>query len=145
MADQSSEGLVSRGGEVADAVGVRLDARFDDLQELAGSRRPTVDMEKPVESSRPGREIGKSFGGDKSPGVQGTQLKAVRARSHSGVAGPAKSQSKNPVSLPWCQAALYVAASLWAMIRPGDQVPPPRQALGSPGQAPGPPRQMAPG
>ena len=37
---------------------------------------------------------------------RGTQLKAAKARSHAGVAGPAKSQSKNPASLPWCQAAL---------------------------------------
>ena len=50
----------------------------------------------------------------------GTHADAVNARSHSGVPGPAKSQSKKPPRPSRFQQALYGAASLWQM-----NVPPP--------------------
>jgi hypothetical protein len=106
LAEQSPEYLVSGGGEIADSVGMGLDARSHDCEEFRFGCRPAVGAEEPAEPTGPGGEVGKPLGGDNVPGVQRTQLKTAKARSQAGVAGPAKSQSKNPVSVPWCQAAL---------------------------------------
>ena len=106
LAEQPPGHLVTRGGEAADSVGVGLDTRSHHVEELRFGGRPAVRAQEPAESAGPGREVAEPLGGDDVPGVQGHQLKAAKARSHSSAAGPAKSQSKNPASVPWCQAAL---------------------------------------
>ncbi len=89
LAEKSPVCPVASCGEGADAVGVGLGARLDHFEELSGRCRPAIDTEEPLEPTGSGREVSEPLGGGNMLGVQGTQAKAVRARSHCGVAGPA--------------------------------------------------------
>jgi hypothetical protein len=108
LAEQSRGHLVSCGGEVANAVGVGFGACLDHLEELCrrllASRRY---VEEPLEPAGPGGEVGESGGGGDVPGVQGHPTEGGEGQIPCWrVTGPAKSQSKNPASVPRCQAAL---------------------------------------
>ena len=67
LAEEAHERRLSRGGAVADAVGVGRDARLDHIEELSGSCRPAIGEQEPVEPAWPGREVGEPLGGDNAP------------------------------------------------------------------------------
>jgi hypothetical protein len=62
------------------------------------SPRPAVDLQEPAEPARSRGEIGESPGGDHLPGVQGDPAEGAEAHIPLPADGPAKSQSKKPVS-----------------------------------------------
>ena len=100
LAEQPPERLVAGGGRTADSVGVGLDARSHHVEELRFGCRRAVCTQEPAEQAGLATKSVNPSVATTCRACRGTQLKAAKARSHSGVAGPAKSQSKNPARVP---------------------------------------------